>query len=216
MAKTLSDFGIPNEEVRGIQAKLYEAAMKQTLTLETLKTYREHLDTDIKIVVGPHCYAEGDRFENNFYKRRQKGVGVEETADKYTEAIKIGYCQGCENTVKNNQYKYVEYAEVFGVSLLHCLMMSDRNLPLIAFLQEAGCNMKKPTLSQRYSPLTLAVSDNQVEIVKYFVKHCKHRFCSSTDFVHIEQKWLATATEIVVLTKMVAISTDFVHFGQKW
>ena len=45
---------------------------------------------------------------------------------------------------------------------------------------------------------------------------CKHRFCSSTDFVHIEQKWLATATEIVVLTKMVAISTDFVHFGQKW
>ena len=45
---------------------------------------------------------------------------------------------------------------------------------------------------------------------------CKHRFCSSTVFVHIEQKWLATATEIVVLTKMVAISTDFVHFGQKW
>ena len=50
----------------------------------------------------------------------------------------------------------------------------------------------------------------------YSVRRCKHRFCSSTDFVHIEQKWLATATEIVVLTKMVAISTDFVHFGQKW
>ena len=47
-------------------------------------------------------------------------------------------------------------------------------------------------------------------------KQCKHRFCSSTVFVHIEQKWLATATKIVVLTKMVAISTDFVHFGQKW
>ena len=45
---------------------------------------------------------------------------------------------------------------------------------------------------------------------------CKLRFCSSTIFVQIEQKWLATATEIVVLTKMVAISTDFVHFGQKW
>ena len=47
------------------------------------------------------------------------------------------------------------------------------------------------------------------------MKLCKHRFCSSTVFVHIEQKWLATATKIVVLTKMVAISTDFVHFGQK-
>ena len=46
--------------------------------------------------------------------------------------------------------------------------------------------------------------------------NCKHRFCSSTDFVHIEQKWLGTATEIVVLTKTVAISTDFAHFGQKW
>ena len=44
----------------------------------------------------------------------------------------------------------------------------------------------------------------------------KLRFCSSTIFVQIEQKWLATATEIVVLTKMVAISTYFVHFGQKW
>ena len=44
---------------------------------------------------------------------------------------------------------------------------------------------------------------------------CKVRFCSSTIFVQTEQKWLATATEIVVLTKMVAISTDFVHFGPK-
>ena len=50
----------------------------------------------------------------------------------------------------------------------------------------------------------------------YKATHCKLRFCSSTIFVQIEQKWLATATEIVVLTKMVAISTVFVHFGQKW
>ena len=166
-----SDFGIPSEEVRAIQAKLYEAAMKQTLALETLKSYKEHLDTDIKIAYCPHCYAEGDRFENNFYKRRQEGVCnfcIEETFDKYSEAIKFGYCQGCEGlkTEKNNQYLYVK---VFGVSLLHCFMISDRNLPLIAYLQESGCNMKKQTLEMRYSPLTLAVSDNQIEIVKYFV-----------------------------------------------
>ena len=69
----VSQFGIANEEVRAIQAKLYEAAMKQTLTLDTLKTYKEHLDTDIKIVVSTmsrnHCLAQADIFESNFYRR---------------------------------------------------------------------------------------------------------------------------------------------------
>ena len=51
------------------------------------------------------------------------------------------------------------------------------------------------------------------KILFRFLQQCSTRFCPSTTFVHIEQKWLATATEIVVLTKMVAISTDF---GQKW
>lgn len=168
-----SDFGIlEEEEIRGIQSKLYEAAMKQTLTLETLKTYKEHLDTDIKIVVGPHCYTVGESFENNFYERRQRDVCVEGIVDKYSAAIKIGYCQGCEVLKPQDMNQFVSmYNSVFGVSLLHCFMMSDRNLPLIAFLHESGCNMMKPTLHMKFSPLTLAVSDKQVEIVKYFVKH---------------------------------------------
>ena len=165
MALTLSDSGMPDQdEVRAIQAKLYEAAITQTLTLDTLKTYKEYLDTDIKFVATPQCLADCESFENNFPLRRKRGQNVKEIVDKYCNLIKMGHCNN-KNCLPHLQSK------TYGISLIHCLMMSDRNLPLIAFLHESGCDMKKQTLARRCYPLVLAATENQIQIVEYFVRH---------------------------------------------
>ena len=183
MAMNLSEFGIANKEVRAIQAKLYESAMKQTITLDTLKTYKEHLDSDIKLIVSNHCFPKTVRFESNFSHERRLGLPVKNKINKYARFIKVGFCccQHCKDTD--------EEKEVTGLRLIHTLMTSDKNLPLIAFLNESGCDMKIPTVLYKYSPLTLAVSDKQMGIVKYFVKHF-----DKPEFKSCFQKALRNAT----------------------
>ena len=152
----LSELGVANAEVRAAQAQLYEEAMKQTLTLESLKTHR-HLDTDIKIVISDRfCVLKG-RFEQNFHTFY--------IADD-VETIKTGFCE-CIFCKK------VESPEigVAGLRLIHTLMISDKNLPLIAFLHEGGCDMNPLTIMEKCSPLLLAVSRRNTKIVKYFVRH---------------------------------------------
>ena len=43
--------GVANAKVWASQAQLYEGVYKQKITLDTLKTQRHFLDTDIKIVL---------------------------------------------------------------------------------------------------------------------------------------------------------------------
>ena len=156
--------------------------MKQTLTLEEMKVFEEYLDTEIKIVVSTkcrnYCLWKADKFESNFYDCRNQGTSATSKINRFVKLIKTGHCtcEACRDAIeKSNETE----TRVCGLSLLHCLMMSDINLYLIAFLHEIGCDMKRPTLLSGQTPLTLAVKDKQTEIVKYFVKHFdKHDFKS--------------------------------------
>ena len=165
--------------------------MKQRLTLEKLNIYKEYLDTDMKIVVSNtnqyHCRWKAAHFECNFIDCRDDYLSAPYKIDRFVQLIRIGHCtcQACRHTIENEsvviggiEKENVEKisidkteTSVCGISLLHCLMMNDNNLPLIAFLKETGCDMKKSTLMYRHSPLALAVEEKQTEIVKYFVKH---------------------------------------------
>ena len=170
----VSKFGVLDLHTRTIQAWLYEDAMKQTLTVEEMKVFEEYLDTEIKIVVSTkcrnYCLWKADKFESNFYDCRNQGTSATSKINRFVKLIKTGHCtcEACRDTIEKGNEKETK---VCGLSLLHCLMMSDTNLYLIAFLNEIGCDMKRPTLLTGHSPLTLAVKDKQTEIVKYFVKH---------------------------------------------
>ena len=89
---------------------------------------------------------------------------IESSIENTSTCIEKGNIDKIEKEIEKETY-------VCGLSLLHCLMISDTNLYLIAFLSEIGCDMNRPTLLFENRPLTLAVKDKQIEIVKYFVKH---------------------------------------------
>ena len=176
----ISKFGVPDLPTRTIQAWLYEDAMKRTLTVEEMKVFEEYLDTDIKIVVSNSCRNDclwkAFKFESNFYDCRNQVTSETSKINRFVQLIKMGQCtcEACREAIEKGIEKETR---VCGLSLLHCLMMSDSNLYLIAFLNDIGCDMKRRTILSGHYPLTLAMKDKQTEIVKYFVKHFdKHDF----------------------------------------
>ena len=159
--------GEANAEVRDIQAQLYKSIVKQTITVDTLKTHAHVLDTDIKIIFScEYCYIKRNFEENygdfGFSYHNQ----TSEQLCKYVDMIKTGFCD-CSRcrTAK------VLGDGVVGLRLIHVLTLSDKNLPIIAFLHECGCDMNPLTLLENHSPLLLAVNSRSKEIVRYYVKH---------------------------------------------
>ena len=175
--RLLSRFGVANAEVRAAQAQLYEEIVKQTITIDTLKTHKHLLDTDIKIVVNVKGCFLTKELESNY---RQPDYH----AYMYTDMIKTGFCEcfACKRADTLG-------IRVAGLRFIHALVENEKNLPFIAFLQRSGCDMKPVTLSEEYSPLELAVRSGSEEIVQYYVQHF-----DSIEFVPTLQKALKEST----------------------
>ena len=166
--RVLSRLGVANAKVRAVQAQLYEDAVKETITLDTLKTHRHLLDTDIKIIFSEKFCSSIGWFERNYHLHigSYHDYHTNEDSCEYVDMIKTGFCD-C-NTCKKAKSVGIDVA---GLRLIHILVANDKHLPLIAFLHECGCDMNPSTLSEKFSPLQLAVRRKSKEIVKYFVQH---------------------------------------------
>ena len=159
--RILLRLGVANAEVWATQAQVYESVVRKEITLDTLKTHRHLLDSDIKIVVN---YNRCSSFEDSYgcmsyYLRSEELI-------KYVNMIKTGFweCISCKLAKTQGN-------RVAGLRLIHTLVVNDKNLPLIAYLHECGCEMNPLTLSLKYSPLQLAVNSQSEKTVKYFVQH---------------------------------------------
>ena len=163
----LSRFGVANEEVRVAQSELFEDVMKQTITIDTLKTHSHLLDTDIKIVFNYKQCSKTRELESNrpFYVRNVCGYDTNEYLCSHIDMIKTGFCE-CRSCKVAKSFGI----GVVGFRLIHTLVANDKNLPLIVYLHESGCDMNLLTLSGEYSPLPLAVKSGSEEIVKYYVQ----------------------------------------------
>ena len=160
--RILLRLGVANAEIRATQAQLYEEIVKEEITLDSLKTHRHFLDSDIKIVVNDKWCSRNSLFENNDgYKYMYQDILC-----TYVGMIKTGFCEcfSCKNVKTHG-------IGVAGLRLIHILVTNDKNLPLIAFLHESGYDMNPLTLFKKYSPLQIAVMNRCEEIVKYFVQH---------------------------------------------
>ena len=49
-------------------------------------------------------------------------------------------------------------------------MRKDSNLPILVFLQSAGCDLNVATLNKNITPILVAVRENQLETVKFLVQ----------------------------------------------
>ena len=197
---TLLRHGVANAVVRASQAKLYEDIVKQQITLDTLKTHRYVLDTDIKIFNANRCSS----FESAAYFFRYEEY---EELSKYVNMIRTGFCE-CISCKKAK----TQGNEVAGLRLIHALVVNDKNLPLIAYLHKCGCEMNPLTLLKKLSPLQIAVNSQSEKTVKYFVQHF-----DSIEFAPTLQKALIGSRESANITETLLSSKHVdVNFCSKY
>lgn len=149
---------LPSEEVRTIQAQLYQTLMKQTCSVQLLQKHKQYLDTDIKIVVCDDC-AVGSDFELT----TNDSSTPDDRIEQHVELIQAGYCT-CGHITDTSKTK------VYGLRLIHRAVRKDINLPLLAFLHGNNCDLNSATLKHNVTPLLIAIRENQLETVKYLIQ----------------------------------------------